>query len=439
VRDDESGHPVARPGKEETSMGQTITEKILSRASGVPGVRAGDEVKAKPDFVVAYDFPGYTDVIFKQMKDEFGIEKVAEPERFVMFIDHMVPAVTSQEEDLHQNTRDWGAANDVAVHERKGIGHQVAAELGYATPGAFVVHFDGHISQLGTFGTLAIGVRRHLLEAFVKERILLKVPATTRVDLTGRLQPGVMARDVFHHIVRVIGSSGCRFQVLELGGDAFEHLGIDARQTITCLAMFTGAITAIINPDDVTLAYAKTRAKLELEPVYSDPDAVYAARHHIDISGLEPIVVMPPSPANTRDLSEAVGTEVQVGYLGSCASGRLEDLRAAAQVLKGRQVKPGFQLHVVPTSQEIMRQAAAEGILTDLIAAGAFVSSPSCDYCFGRIGVMTAGQRAVSTGTLNVRGRMGSPDSEIYIVNAAAVAASSIEGRIADPRKYLAG
>ncbi len=418
-------------------MGMTITEKILARASGRDSVRAGDEVRARPDFVIAYDFPGYTDVIFRQMKDEFGIDRVDDPKRFVMFIDHMVPAVTPQEEDLHQNTRDWGRANDVPVVERKGIGHQVASELGYATPGAFAVHFDGHISQLGTFGTLAIGVRRHLLEAFVKDSIKIKVPQTTRVDLVGRLQPGVMARDVFHHIVRVLGPASCRFQVLELGGSAMAHLGIESRQTITCLAMFTGAITAIINPDEVTLPYALSRARLPLDPVSSDDDAVYAARHTIDISDLEPVVVVPPSPANTRDLAQLVGTEVQVGYLGSCASGRLEDLRAAAQVLRGRQVRPGFQLHVVPTSQEIMQKAAEEGLLTDLIAAGAFVTSPSCDYCFGRMGVMTAGQRAVSTGTLNVRGRMGSPDSEIYIVNAAAVAAAAIEGRIADPRRYL--
>ena len=418
-------------------MGMTITEKILARASGQDSVRAGDEVRARPDFVIAYDFPGYTDVIFRQMKDEFGIDRVDDPKRFVMFIDHMVPAVTPQEEDLHQNTRDWGRANDVPVVERKGIGHQVASELGYATPGAFAVHFDGHISQLRTFGTLAIGVRRHLLEAFVKDSIKIKVPQTTRVDLVGRLQPGVMARDVFHHIVRVLGPASCRFQVLELGGSAMAHLGIESRQTITCLAMFTGAITAIINPDEVTLPYALSRARLPLDPVSSDDDAVYAARHTIDISDLEPVVVVPPSPANTRDLAQLVGTEVQVGYLGSCASGRLEDLRAAAQVLRGRQVRPGFQLHVVPTSQEIMQKAAEEGLLTDLIAAGAFVTSPSCDYCFGRMGVMTAGQRAVSTGTLNVRGRMGSPDSEIYIVNAAAVAAAAIEGRIADPRRYL--
>jgi 3-isopropylmalate/(R)-2-methylmalate dehydratase large subunit len=418
-------------------MGFTIAEKILARASGAEAVRAGDELRVRPDFVIAYDFPGYTDVIFRQMEEEFGIERVADPERFALFIDHMVPAATTQEEELHENTRSWGAKNGVPVYERKGIGHQVAAELGYATPGAFVVHFDGHISQLGTFGALAIGVRRHLLEAFVKEKIKFKVPETTRIDLTGRLQPGVTARDVFHHIVRVLGPRSCRGNVMELGGDAIEAMSLESRQTITCLAMFTGAITAIINPDQKALDYIRPRQRLDISPLSSDDDAVYAACHTIDVTNLEPVAVIPPSPANTRDLSEVVGTEVQVGYLGSCASGRVEDLALAADVLEGRKVKDGFQLHVIPTSQEIMEKAAELGILTRLINAGAFISSSSCDYCFGRMGVMRAGQRAVSTGTLNVRGRMGSPDSDIYIVNAAAVAASAIEGRIADPRPYL--
>ena len=418
-------------------MGFTITEKILARAAGLPSVRAGDDVKAKPDFVLSYDFPGYTDLVFKQMKEDFGIEKVPEPERFGIFIDHMVPAATPQEEELHIGTRKWCAENDVALFERKGIGHQVSAEVGFATPGAFVVHFDGHVSQLGTFGTLAIGIRRNILEAFVRERVSLRVPQTTRVDFTGALGRGVMARDVFHHIVRILGPASCRFQVLELGGPGLASLSTEGLQTVTGLAMFTGAVTAIVNPDPERLAYALPRARKKLEPVSSDPDAVFAARHTIDLSALTPVVVVPPSPANTRDLGEFEGLEVQAGYLGSCASGRLEDLRAAAKVLAGRQVKPGFALHIVPTSQQIMADAAREGLIETQVAAGAFVSSPSCDYCFGRIATMTAKQRAVSTGTLNVKGRMGSPDSEIYLCNAATVAASAIEGRIADPRRYL--
>jgi 3-isopropylmalate/(R)-2-methylmalate dehydratase large subunit len=418
-------------------MGYTLAEKVLARVSGKPGVRAGDEVMAKPDFVVVYDFPGYTDVIFKQMKEDFGIQRVAEPDRFAIFIDHMVPVATAKEEELHIQTRTWCAEQNVPLYERRGIGHQVAAELGYASPGAFVVHFDGHISQLGALGTLAIGLRRNILEAFVRDHVSMKVPETTRINLTGTLRPGVMARDVFHHIVRVLGPSSCRFQVMEIGGPGIAGISIEGRQTICGLAMFTGAVTAVINPDDLSRAYTDKRARLHLPPVSSDPDATYAAVHEIDVSALEPIIVIPPNPANTRDLSDHLGLAMNAGYLGSCASGRLEDLRIAAQILKGRRVKDGFSLHVIPTSQEIMARAAEEGLISTLVEAGAFASSPSCDYCFGRIAVLSSGQRAVSTGTLNVAGRMGNPDSEIYLCNAAVVAASAVEGQIADPRKYL--
>ena len=418
-------------------MGHTLVEKILARVSGRTEVRAGEEVMAKPDFVVVYDFPGYTDVIFKQMKEDFGIDRVAEPNRYAIFIDHMVPVATAAEEQLHIQTRNWCHEQSVPLYERRGIGHQVAAELGYASPGAFVVHFDGHISQLGAYGTLGMGLRRNILEAFVRDHVSLKVPETVRINITGTLQKGVMARDVFHHIVRVLGPAACKFQVMELGGPGIAGISLEGRQTICGLAMFTGAVTAVVNPDEMSLAYTGPRARLKIRPVYSDPDAHYAAVHEIDISNLEPVIVLPPNPSNTRNLVDHLGLDVHAGYLGSCASGRLEDLRIAAKILKGRRVKDGFSLHVIPTSQEIMARAAEEGLISILAEAGAFTSSPSCDYCFGRIAVMSGGQRAVSTGTLNVPGRMGNPDSEIYLCNAAAVAAAAIEGKIADPRKYL--
>lgn len=422
-----------------TLMPQTMTEKILARASGRASVRPGDEVDARPDFVIAYDFPGYTDVFFREAREEFGIDRVSSPERFVLFIDHMVPAAAPKEEELHRGTRAWGAAQGVPVHERKGIGHQVSAELGYATPGAFIVHFDGHVSQLGAFGTYAFGARKGVLETFVSETLAITVPATVKIVLTGSLQPGVMARDVFHHLVRVLGPSSCAFKAVELAGPVIDEMSIEGRQTICGQAMFLGASTMLIAPDARTMAWLEGRTKLDLAPVHPDADAVYERVVTIDVSALEPIVVVPPSPANTRDLSEHLGIEVHTGYLGSCASGRIEDLRVAAQVLRGRQVKPGFQLHVVPTSQAIMVQAAREGLIECLVEAGAFVSSPTCDYCYGRIATMADGQRAVSTGTLNTPGRMGSVNSEIYLCNAAVVAASAIEGRIADPRPYLKG
>ena len=414
-----------------------MTEKILARASGRAFVQPGDEIEARPDFVISYDFPGYTDVFFREAREEFGVDKVERPERFVLFIDHMVPAATPKEEELHRVTRSWGAAQGVPVYERKGIGHQVSAELGYATPGAFVVHFDGHVSQLGAFGTYAFGARKGVLEAYVSPTLAMTVPATVKIVVTGRLQPGVMARDVFHHLVRVMGPSSCAFKAVELAGPVIEAMSIEGRQTICGQAMFLGANTMLVAPDERTLAYTQGRSKIDLAPVFPDEDAVYERVVTVDVSELQPIVVVPPSPANTRDLTEHLGIEVHSGYLGSCASGRLEDLRAAADVLRGRQVKAGFQLHVVPTSQAIMAQAAREGLIECLVEAGAFISSPSCDYCYGRIATMADGQRAVSTGTLNTPGRMGSVDSEIYICNAAVVAASAIEGRIADPRPYL--
>jgi 3-isopropylmalate/(R)-2-methylmalate dehydratase large subunit len=259
------------------------------------------------------------------------------------------------------------------------------------------------------------------------------------IVITGTLQPGVRARDVFHHLVRVLGPASCRFKVAELCGPVIDAMSIEGRQTVCGQAMFLGATTAIIAPDEKTLAYVAGRSRIALDPVYSDDDAIYDSVHTVDVTQLQPIVVAPPSPANTRDLAEYAGLEVHSGYLGSCASGRLEDLRAAAQVLKGRKIKAGFQLHVVPTSQAIMSAAASEGLISILVDAGAFISSSSCDYCYGRIATMTAGQRAVSTGTLNTPGRMGSADSEIFICNAAVVAASALEGRIADPRPYLKG
>ncbi len=418
-------------------MGYTITEKILARVAGKETVKAGDDIHARPDFVIAYDFPGYTDVMFQQIKEDFGIQQVQDPERFALFIDHMVPATTPQDEALHIQTRNWGKQQQVPVYERKGIGHQVAAELGYATPGAFAVHFDGHISQLGALGTLAIGLRRNLLEAFVSATVSIRVPATVRVNIHGRLQRGVMARDVFHHLVRILGPAGCAFQVLELGGPVIDQMSIEGRQAVCGQAMFVGATTAIINPDEKTLRYAKGRSRAQLEPLYSDPDARYAKVVDVDVSNLQPIVVAPPSPANTRDLTEFIGTTIHAGYLGSCASGRMEDLRIAAKILHGRQVAPGFSLNIVPTSQALMSQAADEGLLKIFSEAGAFVSSPSCDYCMGRVGALGNGQRAISTGTLNVPGRMGNPDSEIFLSNAAVVAATALEGKIADPLPYL--
>ena len=416
--------------------GHTMVEKILARCAGRGSVRAGDEVYAKPDFVHAYELKGTTDVIKRDM-ESLGNGQVPGAKRFAIYIDHRVPSKTPEQEAFHEETRAWARNQKMALFDRQGIGHQVASEEGYAVPGSFSVHADGHIAQLGAFGALALGLRGNIIEAFVSEGVHLKVPATTRVLLTGKLSEGVMGRDVFHHLLYKYGPAFASFHALEFSGPGADSISMEGRQTICGLAMFTGALTALFSPSEHVMASVPSNGKIQIPPAISDADATYANTIEIDLAAVVPMIVLPPSPANARPLSEHLGIPVQAGYLGSCASGRVEDLQAAARILAGKRIDQSFSLHVVPTSRRIMLEATRNGSLAALVEAGAFVSSPSCDFCSGNIATMASGQKAVSTGTLNVPGRMGAIDADIYLMSAASVAIASLLGRTADPREYL--
>lgn len=420
-------------------MGSTITEKILARTAGLELVRAGENHPFRPDYMIAYDFPGYTDKMFAQMRDDFGITRVTEPERYLLFIDHMNTRGDAREEEVHRVTREWGRANGVAVHEGEGIGHQVAAELGYALPGKFLIHFDGHISGLGAFGALGWGVRRDLLEAWISGQIYLDVPASTRFHLEGSFGHGVDSRDLIHRIIADLGADGCAFQVMEYTGPGAEAMRIDHRQGLCGMAMFTGAVSAIFNPDEAAIRYAEKVARTDFEPLRSDDDADYVATHHYDLDDLTPQVVLPGSARsdNTVGIEQTAGTAIQQAYIGSCASGRLEDIRVAAEVLKGRKVADGVRLNVVPTSERIRRQAESEGLLEILADAGAVIGASSCDFCFGYASPLSPDDACISTGVLNISGRMGSPDADIYMGSAYTVAASALTGTITDPREVL--
>ncbi|SFN01337.1 3-isopropylmalate/(R)-2-methylmalate dehydratase large subunit [Pseudonocardia ammonioxydans] len=413
-------------------MGATITEKILARAAGVPSVRAGDNLPIRPDYMIAYDFPGYTDVMFRQMHDDFGIRELADPERYVVFIDHMLTREDAREQEVHQVTRDWCEFYGIALHEARGIGHQVMAELGYAQPGNFLIHFDGHISGAGAFGALGWGVRRDLLEAWVSGRIFLDVPATTRFELTGEFRPGVDSRDLVHRIIGDHGADGCAHQVMEFGGPGARAMPIDLRQGLCGMAMFTGAVSAVFEPDATSLEHARRVGGGHLVPQSPDADAEYHAVHHYDLSTIVPQVVLPGSArsANTRDAADLDGTAVTKAFIGSCASGRIEDIRAAALILDGRTVAPGVELNVVPTSDAVHRQAEDEGLLDVLRAAGAQVARSSCDFCFGYQKPLQPDENCISTGVLNISGRMGSTDANIYMGSASTVAASAVAGSI---------
>jgi 3-isopropylmalate/(R)-2-methylmalate dehydratase large subunit len=421
-------------------MGSTITEKILARAAGEPVVRPRQNLAFRPDHMVAYDFPGYTDVMFRQMHDEFGITELDDPERYLVFIDHMLTKGGDREQEVHQVTRDWCDFYGITLHEAEGIGHQVLAERGYALPGRFLIHFDGHISGLGAFGALGWGVRRDLLEAWVTGRIHLDVPASVRFELTGEFRDGVDNRDLVHSIIARIGADGCAHQVMEFTGPGARAMSIDRRQGLCGMAMFTGAVSAIFNPDDLSLSYARRVSDAPLDPLHSDPDAEYTAVHEIDLSALGPQVVLPGSAkgGHTRPVEEVEGTAVTRAFIGSCASGRLDDLRSAAEVLHGRRISDTVRLDVVPSSREIHRQAEREGLLEVLREAGAAVAESSCDFCFGYQEPLRPDETCISTGVLNISGRMGSTDAAIYMGSAATVAATALTGRITDARTVVA-
>lgn len=416
--------------------GFTMVEKILARCAGRPEVRAGDQVYAHPDFVHAYELKGTTDLLQRDVAT-LGGGRVPGSKRFAIYIDHRVPSKTPEQEAFHEETRAWAREQDMALFDRRGIGHQVASEEGYAVPGSFSVHADGHVAQLGAFGALALGLRGNIVEAFVRDGVTLTVPHSTRIHLTGVLADGVMGRDVFHHLLYRHGPAFASFHALEFSGPGADGLTVEARQTICGLAMFSGALTALFAPDAAVLASAARNGRTTVPPAYADPDAFYVNTIELDLGEVVPMIVLPPSPANARLLADHLGIPVQAGYLGSCASGRVEDLQIAARILAGRKISQSFSLHVVPTSQKIMLAATQNGSLGALIEAGAFVSSPSCDFCSGNIATMAPGQRAVSTGTLNVPGRMGAIDADIYLASAATVASSALMGCTADPRGLL--
>ncbi|MQF82671.1 3-isopropylmalate dehydratase [SAR202 cluster bacterium AD-802-E10_MRT_200m] len=415
-------------------MAMTITEKILSRVSGNTRVQPGDRIKVTPDLAMWYNSVN-TEHFFAPL-ERVGATKLADPEKRIFFIDHHTPVksveyanVLNKVKKMHQ---DWG----VKVVERMGIGHQVMGEMGAVRPGMYITHFDSAIISMGCLGLLALPTGE-LLRYMVEGSGHITVPATIKVVLTGELPKGVQGRDVWLRILSECGPSGGKGRILEYMGPGYESMAMDDRMGMMNTTTYSGCVSAIASPDKKALEWVDAHPGEAYEAVYSDVDARYDEEWQFDLGAMEPYVAVPPKPYDARPLSELIGTQIHQAYLGSCASGRVEDLRLAAQVLQGKQKHPDVRVNIVPTSNLIMQEAAREGIVTTLIESGIFLSSPSCDYCFGNASPLGDGDACVSTGTLNITGRMGSTKAKIYTVNAGVVAASAIEGKIADPRNYL--
>jgi 3-isopropylmalate/(R)-2-methylmalate dehydratase large subunit len=417
-------------------MGQTMVEKILSSKYG-NSVYAGEEKLFSPDYVTAYDYPGYIDSYEHQLVNELGMTSVKHPEKFILFIDHFNPAGASQFREVHVKTRNFAKNFGMTLYEDRGIGHQVLAEEGYVTPGSMIVHFDGHVSTLGAFGCYALSMRNSIIEAFATDEVLVVVPTTVRVELSGKLQPGVGGRDVFHWLVKELGPAGCLGSVVEYGGEGLRNLPLDSRLTICNLSMFLGANSSIMEVDEQVTNYLRGRVRKTYTPIAPDTDAVYEKVVHLNLNEVEPTLAAPPTSANIISIKDVEGQKVDVGYLGSCASGRMTDFQDAYSLLKGKKVSKEFRFYGVPTTTQIQAELARNGLMEKLINAGVCMYYPSCDFCYGQLGVLADGQVALSTATLNVPGRMGNVNSTIYLSSAYTLAASSLTGKITDPRRLL--
>lgn len=417
-------------------MGQTLSEKILSRKAGRQ-VRAGEVVSVSPDYILSHDNSA---AIIQEFR-EIGREKLACPEKVVIILDHVVPAASEKHALNHKIIREFVSQQGIPYFFdiESGICHQVFSEKGFALPGLLIVGSDSHTTTYGAFGALSVGIgRTETASTWATDEIWLRVPETIKFILEGKLSPGVMSKDLVLRLIGDLGAEGANYKAVEFSGPAVGTLSLSSRMVMTNMAAEMGAKNGYFEPDEVCLKWLQSRAMRPFEPIYSDEDANYGAVYHYNLSEVEPCVACPHSVDNVKPVSEVVGTNIHQALIGTCTNGRREDLEIAARILKKKKVSPQVRLLVLPASREVYAEALREGILETLYTAGAVILNPGCGPCLGaHMGVLAPGEVALSTANRNFRGRMGSRDAFIYLASPATVAASAIEGRIADPRSYL--
>jgi len=416
-------------------MPMTISEKILAAHCDRSEVTPGDLVEARLDFVFANDITAPMSIrVFR----DAGGKRVFDPERVAMIPDHFVPNkdINSaiQAKELRDFARDQQLPHYFEVG-RMGIEHVLLPEQGLVLPGDVIIGADSHTCTYGALGAFATGVgSTDLGAALVTGRTWFKVPESLRFVFDGELGPWVGGKDLILYTIGRIGVDGARYKAMEFTGPVIEGLPMSDRFTMCNMAIESGAKVGIIAPDAVTEAYVRGRAKRPYRFYRSDPDAAYEAVHEWDISGLEPQVACPHLPENVRGVSKLREIPIDQAVIGSCTNGRIEDLRIAASLLKGRRIAPHVRCIVIPGTPEVCRQALAEGLYEIFMNAEAIVSTPTCGPCLGGyMGILAAGERAVSTTNRNFVGRMGHVQSEVYLASPAVAAASALVGRIAHP------
>jgi len=417
------------------TQGRTFAEKALARAAGVSDARAGDILDVRPDLMFSHD----NSAAIRRIFEETGAPRILRPDRVAITLDHAVPAPTTQHAQNHAEIREWVQQQGIAhfFEVGRGICHQVISEEALVLPGETVLGADSHSTHFGWLGAFGTGIGRTEMAAlWATGELWLRVPEAMRITLTGTTPRGVTSKDISLRILGDLGADGGLYRSVEFSGDTVPALSLDQRATIPNMMAEFGVKNAYLPPDQAVFDYLEPHRTRDYTPLYPDPDAEYAAEYHLDVSGLEPQIALPHSPDHVVPISDIAGQPVQQAFLGTCTNARLEDLRAAAEILRGRHVH--CRLVVIPASSQIFLEATREGIVEVLLQAGAALGTPGCGPCMGNhMGIPAPNESTISSANRNFRGRMGTPEAPIYLANPYVVAASAVCGQIADPREFL--
>ncbi len=417
-------------------MGMTITEKILAAHAGLDSIRPGQLIQARIDLALANDIT--LPLALGPFREAKGTE-VFDPEKIVVVLDHFNPAKDIQSAEMLVQARRF--AKEVGLTHfydigEMGIEHVLLPEKGLVLPGQLIIGADSHTCTYGALSAFSTGVgSTDFAAAMLTGECWFKVPETMRFELTGQPRAWVGGKDLILYIIGEIGVDGALYQAMEFSGEGVASLAMSDRFTVTNMAVEAGAKNGIFPFDDITRTFVQDNGSKEYVVYESDDDADYIQTMRIDLDRLEPLVALPFSPENVRPVSEVKGIRLDQVVIGSCTNGRIDDLRVAASILRGRKVARGTRLIVIPGTPSIMLEALAEGIAQDIIHAGGAMSTPTCGPCLGgHMGILARGERAVSTTNRNFVGRMGHPESEVYLASPAVAAASAVAGVLMDPR-----
>ncbi|MFA6636560.1 MAG: 3-isopropylmalate dehydratase large subunit [Candidatus Omnitrophota bacterium] len=416
-------------------MAQTIAEKILSRHSGKK-VFAGDVVMADVDFCFGQD--GTSGMIIDSFR-RMGVDNVFRRDSFCMVIDHSAPSPNIGVSAIHDKIRRFGKEHAVRVFDVGcGVCHQIIPESGFISCGDLVLGADSHTCTYGALNALSTGVgSTDLAVALASGKNWFKVPETVKVVVAGTLPKGVYSKDIILRIIGDVGADWANYRSVEFSGDAITALSIEARMTISNMTVEMGAKCGLMEADKKTTDWIKKHSIREIRPVAADPNAIYLEEKKYDISELSPQVARPDTVDNVCDVKEVLGAHIDEVFIGTCTNGRLEDLEIAAKILKGKKIAKGMKLIITPASRKIYLDALKSGLIEIFVKAGASVNNPGCGPCVGtHQGVLADGEMAFSTANRNFKGRMGNPNSGIYLGSPATAAATALEGKISDPREH---